>query len=399
MSSERLQRWRLVLGGGEADGTEARLNKEDARVDEVLSHLYDADPVQRRGGLGASAPRVARWLGDVRSLFPTSVVTILQRDALERLDLKQMLLEPEMMDAVQADVHLASHLIGLAAALPDEARERARTLVRRVVDDILRRVKLPTAQAVRGALRRSIRNLRPRPGEIDWGATIRANLRHYLAEHRTVVPERRIGYGRNQARLRDVILAIDQSASMATSVVYAGVFGSVLASLPAVTTHVVAFDTEVVDLTDQCADPVDVLFGVQLGGGTDINRALAYCETLVTRPRQTVLVVVTDLVEGGRRDQMLARFAALAAGGVTVIALLALSDDGAPAYDHHTASTLASYGIACFACTPDMFPELMAAALERHDLFAWAAARQIVTARPLEPSTPTTRDEEPSGNG
>lgn len=399
MSEERLERWRLVLGGGEADGTEVRLDKEDAHLDEVLSQLYDADPLARRGGLGASAPRVARWLGDVRNLFPASVVTILQRDALDRLDLKQMLLEPELIDAVQADVHLASHLIALAAALPDEARERARTLVRRVVDDIMRRVKLPTAQAVRGALRRSIRNLRPRPGEIDWGATIRANLRHYLPQYRTVVPQRRIGFGRNQARLRDVILAIDQSGSMATSVVYAGVFGSVLASLPAVSTHVVAFDTEVVDLTDRCADPVDVLFGVQLGGGTDINRALGYCETLVTRPRQTVLVVVTDLVEGGRRSQMLARFAALVESGVTVIALLALSDDGAPAYDHLTASTLASYGIACFACTPDMFPELMAAALERHDLFAWAAARQIAVARPVEPSASSGAHGEAFGHG
>lgn len=398
MSGERLARWRLVLGGGEADGTEVRLDSEDTHLDEVLSQLYDADPVTRRGGMGASAPRVARWLGDVRSLFPASVVTILQRDALERLDLKQMLLEPEMIDAVQADVHLASHLIALAAALPDEARERARTLVRRVVDDILRRVKLPTQAAVRGALRRAIRNLRPRPGEIDWNATIRANLRHYLPQHRTVVPERRIGYGRHQARLRDVILAIDQSASMASSVVYAGVFGSVLASLPAVRTHVVAFDTEVVDLTDRCADPVDVLFGVQLGGGTDINRALAYCETLVTRPRQTVLVVVTDLVEGGRRSQMLARFAALVEGGVTVIALLALSDDGAPAYDSLTASTLASYGIACFACTPDVFPDLMAAALERQDLFAWAAARQIAAARPVEPPALRAPDDEALGH-
>ncbi|NDD28666.1 MAG: VWA domain-containing protein [Proteobacteria bacterium] len=385
MTDERLERWRLVLGGGEADGTEASLSGDAARIDTVLDQLYEGAGLPRRGGLGGSAPRVARWLGEVRRLFPSSVVTIMQRDALERLDLKQMLLEPELSDVVAADVRLAADLISLASALPDEARERARTLVRRVVDDILRRVKLPTAQAVRGALRRSMRTQRPRPGEIDWNATIRANLRHYLPEHRTVVPHRRIGYGRQLSRLRDVVLAIDQSASMASSVVYAGVFGAVLASLPSVSTRVVAFNTEVVDLTEHCADPVDVLFGVQLGGGTDINRAVAYCETLVTRPRQTVMVVVTDLVEGGRRDQMLRRFAALHEAGVTIVVLLALSDDGAPAYDHHTASTLASFGIACFACTPDHFPDLMAAALERHDLFAWAAARQIVTARPPQP--------------
>lgn len=394
MTSTRLERWRLVLGGGEADATGVSLQDEDLRRDEAMSVLYDVDAGNRRGGLGASAPRVARWLGEVRRLFPSSVVSIMQRDALDRLGLEQMLLEPEMMEAVTVDARLAADLIRLAAALPDQARERARQLVRRVVDDILRRLRLPLQQAIRGALRRSVRNLRPRPGEIDWNATIRANLRHYLPAHRTVVPERRIGYGRNQTRLRDVVLAIDQSASMATSVVYGGVFGAVLASLPAIQTRVVAFSTEVVDLTDQCADPVDVLFGVQLGGGTDINRALAYCETLVTRPQQTVLVVVSDLVEGGRRDQMLRRFSAFHAAGVTVIVLLALSDDGAPSYDTLTASTLASFGIACFACTPDLFPELMAAALERHDLFSWAAARQIVTARPRDPQAPTALDEE-----
>ncbi|MEI7770900.1 MAG: VWA domain-containing protein, partial [Chloroflexales bacterium] len=177
------------------------------------------------------------------------------------------------------------------------------------------------------------------------------------------------------------ILCVDQSGSMASSVVYAGVFGAVLAALPAVQTRMVVFDTAVVDLTDAMHDPVDLLFGVQLGGGTDINRALSYCQGLVRRPQETILVLISDLYEGGNNDEMLRRAAALAAAGVQLIALLALSDDGAPAHHQQNAAALAALGAPAFACTPDLFPDLMAAAISRQDLGRWAAAHQIVAAR------------------
>ena len=159
---------------------------------------------------------------------------------------------------------------------------------------------------------------------------------------------------------------------MATSVVYAGVFGAVLASVRSLRTSVVAFDTAVVDLTEKLADPVDVLFGTQLGGGTDINRAIAYCQQLITRPSSTILVLVSDLFEGGDADEMLRRIADLCAAGTQVIALLALNDDGAPGYSHDIAAALASLGVPAFACTPDAFPDLMAAAIEHRDLTVFA---------------------------
>jgi hypothetical protein len=166
---------------------------------------------------------------------------------------------------------------------------------------------------------------------------------------------------------------------MAESVVYSSVFGAVLASLRSVRTRMVVFDTEVVDLTDDLDDPVDVLFGVQLGGGTDINRALAYCEGLVERPVDTVLVLISDLYEGGIAEEMLSRAQSLVDSGVTVVALLALSDSGHPSYDVDHAAALAGIGVPAFACTPDLFPDLMAAAIERRDLTQWAAANDLVT--------------------
>jgi Mg-chelatase subunit ChlD len=379
--SERLRRWRLVLGGGGADGTGAALEGRDAVVDRALAAVYEPD-AQRSGGLGASAPSVARWLGDLREHFPTSVVRVVQQDAIDRLGLHRLLLEPEVLDTVTPDVHLATTLLSLRSALPSRSREAARAVVRQVVRDIEERLADRARQAAAGALDRSARTARPRPADIDWDRTIRANLRHYQAEHRTVIPERLIGHARRRRSLqRELILCLDQSGSMAASVVYAGVFGAALASLPALSTRVVAFDTSVVDLSDRLSDPVELLFGVQLGGGTDIDQALGYCQTLVTRPTQTVLVLITDLYEGGNAEQMLRRAASLVRSGVQLIVLLALSDDGAPGYSHELAGEVAALGAPVFACTPDRFPDLLAAALERRDVGRWAADEGILVAR------------------
>ncbi|GIF53309.1 VWA domain containing CoxE-like protein [Asanoa ferruginea] len=382
VDDERRRRWRLALGEP-ADESLGQPNGRDAAMDAAMAALYDRGPggegggetdgKSRGGNLAASAPRVARWLGDIREYFPQSVVRVMQTDAIERLNLTRLLLEPEMLSAVEPDVHLVGTLLSLNSVMPDKTRDLARQVVRKVVDDLEKRVAQKARAAVTGALNRASRIERPRHGDIDWNRTIRANLRHYQPEYRTIVPERMIGYGRRgNAVQRDVILCVDQSGSMASSVVYSGVFAAVLASLHTLKTSLVVFDTSVVDLTEHLHDPVEVLFGTQLGGGTDINRAIAYSQRLVTRPRETIFVLVSDLYEGGVRAEMLKRVGDLVGAGVQVVALLALSDDGAPSYDHDNAAALASLGVPAFACTPDVFPELMAAAIQRHDLRAFA---------------------------
>ncbi|MDG9681699.1 VWA domain-containing protein [Streptomyces sp. DH18] len=397
--AERLRRWRMVLGADSADSTGRTLTGQDAAMDGALDALYGGGAGKKPGGgrgaggrsagLGASAPSVARWLGDIRTYFPSSVVQVMQRDAIDRLGLAALLLEPEMLEAVEADVHLVGTLLSLNKAMPETTKETARAVVRKVVEDLEKRLESRTRAALTGALDRSARISRPRHRDIDWNRTIRANLKNYLPvpgpalpagagdpggaggpEGRgTIVPERLIGYGRaSRSAKKDVVLCIDQSGSMATSVVYASVFGAVLASMRTLSTRLVVFDTAVVDLTDQLDDPVDVLFGTQLGGGTDINRALAYCQSRITRPADTVVVLISDLYEGGIRDEMLKRVAAMKASGVQFVTLLALSDEGAPAYDHEHAAALGALGAPAFACTPDLFPDVMAAAIEKRPL-------------------------------
>ncbi|MEU0356276.1 VWA domain-containing protein [Streptomyces cyaneofuscatus] len=381
-----MRRWRMVLGADSAETTGCTLTGQDVAMDGALNALYGGGGGKKPGGrggggrsagLGASAPSVARWLGDIRTYFPSSVVQVMQRDAIDRLGLSALLLEPEMLEAVEADVHLVGTLLSLNKAMPETTKETARAVVRKVVDDLEKRLESRTRATLTGALDRSARISRPRHRDIDWDRTIRANLKNYLTipgtdggpDTGTVVPERLIGYGRaSQSVKKDVILCIDQSGSMAASVVYASVFGAVLASMRTLDTRLVVFDTAVVDLTDQLDDPVDVLFGTQLGGGTDINRALAYCQSQITRPADTVVVLISDLYEGGIRDEMLKRVAAMKASGVQFVTLLALSDEGAPAYDHEHAAALGALGAPAFACTPDLFPAVMAAAIEKRPL-------------------------------
>ena len=194
---ERMRRWRLILGGGDADGIAFSLYGDGLALDRTLTALYDSE---RKGGLGSSAPSVARWLGDIREYFPASVVRVMQRDALERLDLKQLLTQPELLASIEPDVHLVATLLSLKSILPAKARETARQVVRTVVEDVERRLAEPLRQSVRSSLDRAARTRRPRHHEIDWQRTIRANLRHYQPEYRTIIPEQRIGYGRRGMR-------------------------------------------------------------------------------------------------------------------------------------------------------------------------------------------------------
>jgi uncharacterized protein with von Willebrand factor type A (vWA) domain len=407
IQQERERRWRLILGKqeqqeqsqqgqsqqgdasqseeqqspseGKSDGQEQQqLSEQDQALDDTLEALYGEGDL---GGSGDSKPDVARWLGDIRKYFPSSVAQLLQQDALKKLKLQKILESPEALAEIEPDIHLVTKLITLSKLIPSQTRETARQVVAEVVEELKKRLEYPLLQALQGALNRSVRTRRPRKQkDINWLHTVKANLKHYQPDYQTVVPETLIGYGRERSSLHDVILCIDQSGSMSRSIVYASVFGAVMASVPALATKLVLFDTKVVDMTGKVDDPVELLFGVNLQGGTNIERALGYCQQLVTRPRDTVLVLISDLFEGGNKDVMLRRVASLVEDGVTVIVLLALDDQGAPKFNRSLAGELSEMGVPSFACTPELFPELMSAAIGGYDLKQWAASNNIVAA-------------------
>lgn len=377
---EKVKRWRLILGVKDTDVLnegEDGLDEETLAIDSALASIYDnttddfgQSQDSRSGGKGKSSPRIAKWLSDIRSYFPEDMVHVIQNDAINKKGLDQLLLEPEVMSNVVPDMNLVTTLMALKDKIPEKSKDQVRDLVSQVIEEIKSKLENQIKMSVSGALNKREHSPIPNANSIDWKKTVRSNLKHYSTQTQSIIPERIFYF--SKARKQNnwtVILDIDQSGSMADSLVYASVLGSILASIPAVRTKVVAFDSNVVDLTEQCeSDPVDMLFGLQLGGGTDINKSVDYCRQFITEPDRTVFILLSDMFEGGNEAASLRKLKEMRQAGVYVIGLLTLSDQGKPVYDEDYAKKLISYNIPCFACTPYKIPDLLSAVLNKAEI-------------------------------
>lgn len=376
-NTQILKRWRLILGAESQERMDSMgcggLSEEELLMDSALSQIYGGSNGGESGGKGAgkgkSSPNLSRWLGDLRSLFSPMEVRVIQNDAINRCGLKQLLFEPEMLDTLEPDISTASLLLTLKDQIPTKAKDNARAYIAKIVEDINRRLADDVKRSVTAALNRREHSPIPSAAALDYKMTIRRNLRCYDSERKILLPEKFYFFERaSHSGSRTVILDIDQSGSMGESVIYSSIIGCILASMSSLKTHIVAFDTQVTDLTEKCADPVDLLYGIQLGGGTDIEKSIAYCQGLVSQPDKTTLFLVTDLYEGGNRAGLIRRLEELKESGVNVVVLLAISDSGSPCYDSTLARKVADLDIPCFACPPEKLPELLELALKRRSL-------------------------------
>ena len=330
---DRIKRWRLILGEeSEAEFSamgDTSLNVEQDLMDQALAAIYDNTSSgggfgARGAGKGPSAPVVSKWLGDVRSLFDKELVSIIQADAMERCGLKQLMFEPELLEKLEPDLNLASMMLTLKDQIPKRSKEQVRSFIERIVEEINRLLADDIRRAVTAAVDRRRHSPIPSAAALDYKETIRRNLKNYNPDLKKLVPERFYFYDRTSKNISNrytVILDVDQSGSMGESVIYSSVISCILASLRSLKTHIVAFDTNVVDLTEKCDDPVDLLFGFQLGGGTDIEKSVAYCQQLIDTPKKTLFFLISDLMEGGSRAGLLRRLGEMKDSGVSVICL------------------------------------------------------------------------------
>lgn len=379
--AQRLARWRLILGAQAQERLEhmgaCGLTEEQLLMDQALGAIYGGDAgADALGGHGAgsgpSSPRISKWLGDVRALFDREIVTIIQSDAIERRGLRQLLFEPELLQNLEPDIGLASTLMTLRDQIPKRSKESVRAFIKKIVEEINRMLENDIRRAVTAALNRRAHSPLPSAAALDYKLTIERNLKNYNPDLKTILPERFFFFDRsNRTNNWTVILDIDQSGSMGESVIFSSIMACILASMNAIKTRIVAFDTSVTDLTEKSDDPVDLLYGIQLGGGTDINRSVAYCQQFIEQPAKTLFFLISDLDEGGNQAGLLRRLEDMKASGVTVISLLAVSDSGSPYYSAHMAQRVSALGIPCFACTPQLLPQLLEAALKGHDLTAF----------------------------
>lgn len=380
-----IQKWRLILGKESEKRFEgmggAPLTEDQDLMDQALAAIYNRTESGgfgggqttggRGGGNGPSSPQITRWLGDVRSLFDKELVTIIQGDAMTRCGLKQLIFEPELLENLEPDVNLAATILLLKEQIPKRSKESVRMFIQKIVEEINRLLEQDIRRAVTASINRRKHSPIPSAAALDYKTTISRNLKHFNRELNTIVPEHFYFFDRTSTTAANkwtVILDIDQSGSMGESVIYSSIVSCILASMSSLSTRIVAFDTNIIDLTEKSDDPVDLLFGFQLGGGTNIDQSVAYCQQFIANPSKTLFFLISDLEEGGNRAALLRRLEEMKTSGVTVVCLLALAEGGRPYYDAQMAQKIASMNIPCFACNPQMLPSLLERALQGQDL-------------------------------
>ena len=367
--SSQINRWRLILGQpaagrlGFSPGASLENGISCAELEEVLEFLYGREPLEdvyRRGGTEASHLTAAAWITRIRKLFPRETVEVLERHALDTYGMTELLTDPEVLSRLEPNQELLKTILQLKHLMKGEVLETARRIVSQVAREIEEQLRQELKRSLLGRIDKSsqspIRSIR----NLDIRKTIRANLKHYDKESQTLLLERVYFHGRSR-RYHDwhVVIAVDESGSMLDSVIHSAVMAGIFAKLPMLDTRLVIFDTQVVDLSAHLDDPVSTLMSVQLGGGTYIGGALAYCETLISQPGRTMVILVSDLCEGGSVQELLAVSRRIIESGAKLICLTALDRDANPAYDRQTGERLAALGAHVGAMTPEQLGDFI----------------------------------------
>ncbi|UZN04250.1 VWA domain-containing protein [Cellulomonas sp. S1-8] len=369
-------RWRLVLGRYAEDRLPPPQDPRGSRYEAALDYLYGREYAGRGGrgddgpgdqavpgpgSLDPSAPSVVDWLGEVRELFPRESVETIERHALDRYGLTELVTDPEVLARIEPSEALLRTLLSLKGQLDPAVLGEVRRIVRAVVEDLRRRLAQEIHQALTGRVSQHRHSPHAVAANFDPRGTIRANLRHWDAAGGRLVVERPLFFQRNTRRIPwEVVLLVDQSGSMVGSVIHSAVMAGILSGLPAYRLRLVVFDTSVVDLTDLAGDPVELLMTVQLGGGTNIARAVTYAGQAIDNPARAVVVLVSDFCEGGPPSQLVAAVRRLVEARVTTIGLAALDGTAHPAYDRAMAQQLADVGMPVAALTPGKLAEWLA---------------------------------------
>ena len=373
--SDPAKRWRLALGryaGKQLGG----LSGSDGQRDEALEYLYgreyDARGLARgqmgtrgAGTLDPTQMRALTWLGKAKVLFPEGVFETLQGHALDRYGLTDLLRDPELLDQLEPNKDLLKVLLSFHGRADPAIRDKLRAVADRIIRDLMDKLRSQVMRAFSGRRNRFRRSNIPSAANFDWRSTLRENLRTYDPQTQRIIAQNIRFNSREKRRLpRTIILCVDQSGSMTDSVIHSAVMAAILCGLPGVTVKMVLFDTSIIDVSDQLADPLETLLSVQLGGGTNIGRAVTYCEQYITDPERTVFALITDFAEGARPRALFAALARMAEARVRMVGLTALDDLGTPFFDARIAQRAADIGMHVGAMTPDRFAGWLAEVMQ-----------------------------------
>jgi Mg-chelatase subunit ChlD len=362
-----LARWRLVLGkSAEEHDIDCEGDADCRRIEDLVGFLFgeEAQPAQpktRKGGKGSSALTVPRWVDLVSELFPRQAKEVLEKELVTRRGIADLLQEPKLLEKIEPNQELVKTLLTHKELLNPNTRSLARKIIDQVVEDLKKRLQVQVRTAITGALRRDRHSPRRVFRNLDLKTTLRRNLRNFHEPSGKILVDRMYFFAaERKQRPWHIIVTVDQSGSMLDSAIFSAVMASIFAELPSIRISLVLFDTQVVDLSSQVGSPVDVLLSIQLGGGTDITKALQYDEQLIREPGRTIVVLITDFYEGRDERDLVAQVRAMADAGVRMIGLGALGYDARPSYNKSTAGKLRKVGMDILVCTPEKLAECMA---------------------------------------
>jgi hypothetical protein len=365
-----LMRWRLMLGEA-ADGALGQATGDAGAMDGALAWLYgrndgtNDDVLDRHGGSGPSQLTVPDWINEVHRLFPQETIERLEKDAVERYEIADVVTNPDVLARIEPNETLLRAVLRTKHLMNPTVLAMARELVRKVVEQLLEQLRSEVQVAFAGVVDRRRRSPLQVARNFDFKSTLKKNLRRYDPVNKQIVLEQPQFFSRVRRHTEtwQVILIVDQSGSMVSSVIHSAVTAACLWSVPGLKPHLVAFDTAVVDLTSEVVDPVETLMKVQLGGGTDIHKAVVYGAQLVEVPRRTIVVLITDFYEGGNAEGLVREVAGLVSSGAIVLGLAALDPDAVPAYDRDLAQRLVNVGASVGAMTPGQLASFVAEAV------------------------------------
>ena len=373
MDTGQLNRWRLILGGY-ASGQlafqgDGRLENGISCMDleDALDFLYgreQGEDVRREGGTEGSHLTAATWITRIRKLFPKETVEILERHALENYGMTELLTDKEVLRKLEPNQELLKTILQLKHLMKGDVLEEARRIVKRVADQIAEKLNQDIRRSLLGKIDKSSSSPVPSIRSLDIKKTIKSNLKHYDEENKRLMLEHVYFNGRTRRYSKwRVVIAVDESGSMLDSVIHSAVMAGIFVKLPMLDTRLVIFDTQVVDLSSHLEDPVATLMSVQLGGGTYIAGALEYCETLIENPHRTMVVLVSDLCEGGSAQGLLGVSRRIVESGAKLICLTALDMEANPVYDRHMAQKMTDIGAYVGAMTPEALGDFMGAVM------------------------------------
>jgi Mg-chelatase subunit ChlD len=369
MDPHTLARWRLILGkSAEEHCITCEGDAECQRIEQLIGFVFgeqqgdgaESRATGRQGGSGGSQLTIPEWVDAVADLFPHHAKEVLQRELVSRRGISELLEKPELLEKVEPNLDLVKTLLTHKDLLNPKTRVLARKIIEKVVQQLKEKMKVQVEQAITGAIRRDRHSPRRIYRNLDWKTTVRRNLKNYDRGREQVLVDRLYFFAaERKKRPWHVIVTVDQSGSMLDSAIFSAVMASIFAELPAVRTSLVLFDTQVVDLSEQVGQPVDVLLSIQLGGGTDITKALQYDQQLVREPGRTIVVLITDFYEGRDERDLIREVRAMSESGIRMIGLGALGYDCRPAYNRSTAGKLRKAGMDILVCTPEKLAECM----------------------------------------